>query len=624
MSSQYCLVSLAVVVLVGVLFCSSCAAVPAPDGALYAAHYLPDTVDYAGSIFIYLKNPSAQPLTVADIRLDGASIGKIWPTDETFLDPEVRDEYIRIENDQLDWYRVYPNPIPAGAIAEVILRLTPPACEVAEHRISVSLADYEPLLTTIDMAAPPFTLEYVGIGPNLDELHIYTRAQAGAGVEISRVEVDGAAAASEIHPVYSGHTYAQVKLPASWEYGSFHAVAAGTAGDLHAVLIRALPSPAPLGIMGNNSESEIEQYANHLFDANIAFTPVPAERYEPLAKYGLGGSYIYYRRGKPDEKKNEPIFYDQVEQVVPIKEQEALWAYFLEDEPDGRYHRTVLPRGSISRDVERANQFCRIFDPATPTYLQMDHGGYPRNMYIYGQIPDYICTHAYPFGRDIIGATQDHVLNTQAASRPRPFFYLNDGYCENDHREFEPDEMRMEVYTALACGAKSLQWYPAHGARGLLKHPQMWNAVGELNGILQQVLPFISIGIPVGQPLVDEGNYLSSCILCGDQAMIVILVNKDYVSTPEEFIRVQTPASPVRVRLPSYMRAAGVVRMRFPGGLPDIPAEISGSSVKFNAGANPVEMLLIYSNESVFEALRQKHHECLQRYVPMPEPEAAG
>ena len=534
----------------------------------------------------------------------------------------MRDEYIKIENDQLRWYRVYPNPIPAGGIGEVILRLTS-APEAEQAEIGISFAGHEPLTVAIPLQEPAFTMEYVGIGSGLDELHIYTRSQAGAREKLSRVEIDGRAVDADIHKVYSGYTYARVKLPEPWAYGSYHAVAIGTADDLRAVLIRALPSPAPLGIMGNASEREVQQYANHLFDATVAFTGPQAPLYDLLAKYGIGGAYIYYRRGKPDEKKYEPIFYDQVERLAPIKEQEALWAYFLEDEPDGRYHQTVLPRGSISRDVERANQFCRVFDPETPIYLQIDHGGYPRNMYIYSQIPDYVCTHAYPLGGDIIGRTADHVQHTQAASRPRPFYYLNCGYSKNDKREFEPDEMRMEVYTALAWGAKSLQWYPAHGARGLLKHPKMWNAVGEVNGILQQVLPLLSIGIPVGEALVDEGNYLSSSILCGDQAMIVILVNKDYVSTPDEFIRPETSHSgTVRVRLPSYMKAAGVVRMRFPGGLPDIPAQISGSNVEFRAGGNPVEMLVIYSNESVFEALRQKHAECLERFVPMPEPEA--
>jgi hypothetical protein len=612
--------SLGVAFVLTMLATISCVPAPQEMGVSYTAYCLPDAIEYSGSIFVYLHNPTDRPLTVADITLNDQSIGKVWPSDESFLDSQVRDQYILPENDQLDWYRVYPNPVPPGQVAEVILRLTPTAAETQEHQVAVAFAGQEPIVNTVSMAESDFALEYVGISPELDEVHIYSRTRAGRDLTITRVEIDGKPATATINPEYSGFTHVKVGLQSPWQHGSFHAVAIGTDSELRASLIRALPAPPPLGIMGNNSEREIELYRNNLFDVNVAFTPVPAERYEPLAKYGLRGSYIYGTRLKPGEKKSEPTYYNDVAQLTPIRGLSALWAYFLEDEPDGRYHVTDLPRGSIARDVERANQFCRIFDPDTPTYLQIDHGGYPRNMYIYGQIADYVCTHAYGIGRgNPIGSTEDHVIHTRAASRPRPFYYLNGGYCRNDQREFEPDEMRMEVYTALATGAKSLQWYPAHGDRGLLKHPAMWNAVGEVNGILHQVLPLLSIGVPVGKPSVDGGNYLSSLVLCGDKALVVILVNRDFQSTAEQFVRAETPTATVRVTLPAFMRAAGVVRMRFPGGLPDIPAEIDRTTVTFRASANPVEMLVIYSDESVFEGLRRRHSECTDRYIPMPE-----
>ena len=604
----------------------SCIVRPRPGPVVYAAWGLPDAIDYAGAIFVHIENPTTEPLTIAEIALDGKPIGKVWLADESFLRPDVRERHIKVENDQLAWYRVYPNPVPPGGIAEVVLRLTKAACETKHRRIHVACAGHQPVCAEVRLAQPSFTLEYVGIGTGLDELHLYTRSQPTGRPRMSRVEIDGQRVEAAIHRVWDGVTYAKVTLPAPWRKSTYHTVAIGTRRELRATLIRALPTPPPLAIMGNVSERETEQYANHLFDANIAFTPGKLSTYERLARHGLGGAYIYRRSLKPGEKKSEPVYYDQPEALAPIKGHKALWAYFLEDEPDGRYHRTALPRWSIARDVERANQFCRIYDPATPVYLQIDHGGYPRNLYIYGQVPDYICTHAYPFGGDIVGRARDHVLHTQAACRPRPFYYLNDGYCtigsrdKKTSREVSPDEMRIEVYTAVACGAKSLQWYPAHGSRGLLKHPRMWNAVGEMNGILHQVLPLLSIGMPVGEAQVDADNWLTSTILCGDRAMLVVLVNKGYKSTPEAFITAPAPSTTVRVRLPAFLKAAGAVRMRFPGGLPDIPAEITDSTVTFRASANPVEMLLIYADETVFEQLRQKHAECLKRFVPMPEP----
>lgn len=71
-----------------------CNVLPPPQQVVYSAYYMPDTVDYAGGAFLYLRNPTPDPLTVSEITFNGQSIGTIWPTDESFLDPEVRDQYI--------------------------------------------------------------------------------------------------------------------------------------------------------------------------------------------------------------------------------------------------------------------------------------------------------------------------------------------------------------------------------------------------------------------------------------------------------------------------------------------------------------------------------------------------
>ncbi|MDD3925443.1 MAG: LamG domain-containing protein, partial [bacterium] len=502
--------------------------------------YEPDDIDYAGNIVMHIKNPTTSPLAINRIMMDGRSVGKVWTTDETFLGSDVRDEYIKIENADIAWYRVFPNPIPAGGTAEVNLRLESGALVNAPRHDITAVLGNEFLTTSVGMTDPAFRLEYVGIGSDLDELYIYAGHQSGT--TISSVEIDGQSVSTTVYDVSSDYAYAHVNLASAWVKGSCHTIAVRTADDVRSTTVRAFPAPAPLGIFGNMGTSALEQYYNHLFDATHGFTPVQVSGYDSLANYSLGGAYIYYSKLYPGEEKYEPVYYDyaQLTALNSIKGHSALWAYYLEDEPDGRGNISNLPAVSIKRDVERANQFCRIFDSATPTYLQIDHSGYPTNLYNYGQIPDYLSAHAYPLGGgDIIGNTLGHVQNTQAAARPRPFYYLNEGYCYNDYRAFEADEMRMEAYTALAGGAKSLQWYPAHGDRGLLAHPTLWNAVGEINGILHQVLPLTSIGTPVDGLLTieDSQDYYGSCIVCGDKAMVVTLVNKNYLSNSNAFVR---------------------------------------------------------------------------------------
>ncbi|MFP3902630.1 MAG: hypothetical protein ACLFWB_00175, partial [Armatimonadota bacterium] len=202
-----------------------------------------------------------------------------------------------------------------------------------------------------------------------------------------------------------------------------------------------------------------------------------------------------------------------------------------------------------------------------------------------------------------------------------PFMYLNEGYCtpRDGQREFSPLEMRLEVFTALAAGAKSLQWYPAHGSRGLLKHPAMWNAVGETNGELHQLLPLLSIGTPIGEPLVDNENILARTILCGDRALVVVLVNKNYTSTPENFEIEAVEQATVRVRVPTIFKAAGVAVPDFPGAPHDIDCHINPTTVSFDLSFDAAQAAIIYSDTSVLKAMQSIHEDCMARYEPMPD-----
>ena len=400
-----------------------------------------------------------------------------------------------------------------------------------------------------------------------------------------------------------------------------HAVALGNERERRAVLIRALPTPPPLGIMGNLNEDEARQYRTHLFEAHIAFVPAQAAIYETLARHELVGAYLYYRPTRPEQKRKEPVFYDRPEALTECSRQPSLWAYFLEDEPDGRYHETDLPALAIPRDVERANLFCRVRDPAHPTYLQIDTGDYPRNLYLYGQIPDYLCTHAYAVGTEkVIAATGERVRHTQAASRPRPFYYLNCGYCRRDGaREYSPEEMRLEVGTALAGGAKSLQWYPAHGPAGLLAHPRMWNAVGEMNGILHQVLPLVSLGVPCDTPAVDKGDLLGSTICCGDRALVVVLVNRDFAANAERFSLTPVREVGVSVRLPAWFKATGVSQLRFPEVTQALPARIEAGVATFRLDVTAVAVAVIHADSTVPDQMRTAHQRCAAQFAPLAE-----
>lgn len=591
---------------------------PTMAQSIYGAHYLPDAIDYAGSMHLHLLNDTGAPLEVTNLLLDGDSVGRVWRSDESFIQPEPRDQYLEVTNSQVAWYRVYPNPIPPGEVCEIIARLMPEGAAFPARSLTVRFDRGESLSVEYNLRRPPFEVEYIGISKALDALYVYARVRPDRAAEPIAIHVDGRTARASFDRIHAGLRFAKVSLGRRWDPGSYHAIAVeGTGGHRQAVLQRALPTPPPIAIMGNLAEEHARQYASHLFDVHIAFVPPRQTFFETLTKFGLRGAYISYERMVPGEKKCEPVYYNDPEFVAPLEDQSALWAHFLEDEPDGRYHRTNLSHLQIRRDVERANQFCRILDRNHPTYLQMDHGGYPSNMYTWGQIPDYIATHAYPFGQDIVARTRDHVEHTAAGSRPRPFIYLCEGYSENQQRQFSPDEMRLEVLTALAFGAKSLQWYPAHGSRGLLEHPRMWDAVGRMNAMLHQVLPLLSIGTPVADAIAAPRGILARMILCGDRAVAVVAVNRDFESTAETSDLRPARNVTVRLRLPEFMRAPSAV-LATPDGPIDLALDVRGATASFTLEeVGPGAIVVIYGDDAIPREMRSIASSAARRFQPM-------
>lgn len=577
----------------------------ADAASLYSAYFRPDAIDLAGSVHAYVLNTGDKPLRVLSVAVDGKDVGPVFETGANFLRPEFREKFIAVHNDDVLWYRVYPNPVPPGGIGEIIVRKTAqPEGRVAE--LAVRLGDGSTLSAALPSRGPDVWLEYVAFSSDMRDVWIYARRRTGLHGRAAEIELDGRNLRAEVFGPWHGIFFARARLKKPLRYCSDHVIAVRTDGGFrHASMLRAIPMPLPIGIMGTNSDSDLKEYASHLFDTNIAFGPVRKDGYERLERYGLTGAYIYYRRSKPHEKKYEPVFYTQTEVLEPIKSQPALWAYFLEDEPDGRYHRSELTIQGIARDVERAHTFCRIFDPDHPTYLQMDHGSFPKNLFRWGQIPDLLCCHAYPFGGQIVRQARLHTEMLREASRPKPFFYLCEGYSANDKREFGPLEMRLEVLSALAEGAKGLQWYPAHHERGLLKHPRMWHAVGRMNTVLHMAMPYISMGTPVPGARCSHPDVHAQTILCGDRALAVIVRNDRFVSTPDRFELTPAEDVTVRVRSPRYIHCALVVRLTAEGPQ-KVPFKRSGSLVTFTLpDVDAGEVLLALRDKAQLRAIQR-------------------
>jgi hypothetical protein len=86
-------------------------------------------------------------------------------------------------------------------------------------------------------------------------------------------------------------------------------------------------------------------------------------------------------------------------------------------------------------------------------------------------------------------------------------------------------EWRFLVYCAVASGAKGVIY------RGLpASDPLSRDAFRQLNRELQYLKPLLSIAEPVEWITTEQSNYVAKGLLCGDQAILVIVFDRRYFS----------------------------------------------------------------------------------------------
>jgi len=121
-------------------------------------------------------------------------------------------------------------------------------------------------------------------------------------------------------------------------------------------------------------------------------------------------------------------------------------------------------------------------------------------------------------------------------------------------RTVTPQEWRLLVYCAVASGAKGVIY------RGLpAGDPLSRDVFRRLNGELRHLKPLLSIADPVEWATTEESAYAAKGLLCGDQAVVIVVFDRRYFSRRRNN----------RYHTPSFARAVAPVRVnvRIPTGV---------------------------------------------------------
>jgi len=514
----------------------------------------------AGLLKVYVHNDSATPVPVEGVALNGVPLADLREND--------RHEVI--------WWRTWPSPVPAGGYAEVTVRLRYP---LESDGVLTLQAGDQTLEATVPSQPPLFRIETIGWTDRERQVTIIAQQIRPEPAHIEKVFLDGVdvtdRAAVLAPDFFHGICPIILKLEQPLEVGSFHTYKLVAAdGQTVACTLRTLDEFMRLGMYG---ASNLEENVKLGINEATHFGPQGCRTLDEYALYGLRSAF-HIGETPPSEVRGHP----------------AVYAYLLKDEPDGwDYGAEEWPMdmriGYHGPDIVRCTQQCVEADPVKPVMVTVDLTFKPANYYVYSQIPDIVASDCYPL---TIGKPLAWVRETIEACRkaagPRRVASIPQVNWEDRGPEMKykrppfPREVWIQYLYALGAGARGFSGYEYyteanhHGAR---EYPEIMNAIGETFRRFQLVAPLILQAHPTDIATCGDENVWLKTLVCGRDALLLVVVSNDYESLPEDFVH--QPKQQVEIRLPTipWLRPAQVSQVD-DGAFSSLPLKVSDEGTR--------------------------------------------
>lgn len=522
-------------------------------GAYSWTEATPGLADFAvagrrsGTLKVYVRNHGKQPVAVEARELNGTGL-EVLRTSE-------RHEVI--------WWRTWPDPVPAGGISEVSVRLRYPLEEDAFLTLETGS---ETLPVTVPAVPPPFRIETVAWADGGRRVTLVARQFGPAPVRISRVLVDGADVTRRARipaPEFShGICPIEIVLPAAQAIGSFHTYQLAAAdGAAAACTLRTLDEFLRLGMYGASD-----------LDANVRLGINCAGYFRALDRAALDRCAAYGQRA---------AFHIGPVPAPEVRGHPAVHAYILHDEPDcwdysaGKWPppmRIGYHAPQIVADARR----CVEADPARPIQVTLDLTFKPANYFVYAQIPDIVTPDCYPLN---IGASLAMVRETTAVCRQAAGPRRVEAVPQVDFEDRKKEEMKfrrapfgreviIQYLYALGAGARGFsgwEWFDEDSdfARyyGAPNFPDVLDALGQTYRRFKLLQPLILKAHPAPIAACGDAKVWLQTLVCGLDALLLVAVNDDYQSLPTDFLHTPRGATTLTVPNLPWLRAgyAGLV-----------------------------------------------------------------
>ena len=611
--------------------------------------YARTATSLGGSLHAFVLNDSKRPLQIDDVLLAEMSLKqslafsdqrkKKKPASIYFAKLSAEDQERLIAAGEPVWWKVDPQQVEPGATAEVIVRLrqTPKARTVS---LALKTADgTTDVSIPIDKAHP--RVEGVNLSPELDKAYLYFRQPQQPGKTIKKVLLDGrdiTRNASIGRDANLDATPVVVKLTQPLEEASFHCFQGiYDDGVVASAGVRVWSDEFCYGMWGARpgKESELALARGYILDLinhniNTQMPQIGSSAARAFFKSSSGQRYCESRHLRL--VISDPGKYGTKDPL----------AYFIHDEPDcGDYLIKGLPSnknvGSLAQYCLQRSYKLREGDPRTPQLLNVNMTYKPHNWYTYGQLPDIFAADPYYQARirqayyahpERLGvytkATYIYAVGSvcESACAPKPLhliLYAVRHTDKDNNRVFRyatPEEKRIEVYYALAAGAKGISywWYtPLGKAYGVGAHRSddgaaaLWREIGLLGAEARTAGPVILTSCPVDLQISSSPGLWGRALLAGVDSLVLVLINEQYANDRTGTVYKPIKEATASVRLPAWMKAADVFEIKS-HGVADVAWKVAGDKITMDLGQVELTRLIVVSKDKELRSELEKRY----------------
>jgi len=601
------------------------------------------------TVHIYFRNGGGSAVSVEDVSLEGISLKRaianstarkfkktLYAASIFFADLSAAERDSLIAAGEPVWWKAEPQIVEPGAMGEVIVRLrrTPRAGSV-KVRLNAGSASLD---VPVSIGGQPPKIVGAAFSPTLDVAYLYLQHPDKTST-ISRVLMDGRDVTSL---AMVGRDPTQDVVPVVCKFASplkrgalycFQVVYEDSSKATSAV--RPWGDEFGYGMWGTRpgKDTEVDVARKHLTDMAVRGLNVM------MPTIGSDAMNKFFRT----EECGKMMDAYGIRRVVEEPEKTTRrWAIYLADEPDAADSRVKdVPQssavGCLGQGLVGRAYDMRKIDPLTPNMLNIDQTYRPQNWYTYAQLPDVYAADPY-YQTHLAEALWKHpnlipmyskctfvygvasICNSSCAPNPLHIM-LNSVRTQRADAMFRwatREEKRIELYYALAAGAKQISYWwflpigpKATGANGcganVPEAKALWNEIGLLGNELRAAGPILVKSCPTSLAVSAPPKLWVRSLAAGLDTVVLLCVNDDYANDAKGTTIRTVENAEVSVALPKWLDPKSVFEISY-RGTADVKWE-SGERLSLHLGTVPVTRMIVVTSDSSLRAGIQKSYD---------------